>query len=287
MATLHEYYSSDFKLLATGSEMTFTRADGQGGPLTVDAHTHCDTNSHVRFVSYFVSESEYSLERAVILIQNPQLVLEQADKSVAVTMSHPATYGSGIVMSELPFSGRIFLYIDRLLPDVDKEALLAVATQAGIYLQIRDRMHSDFLNLHEKPWAFISHDSRDKDELVRPLADKLRAMMCPVWYDEYSLKVGDSVRESIDRGLGDAPKCILVLSPNFLSNPGWTKGEFNAAMGKHFSAGGSVLLPIWHGVSKADVEAYSPMVADIQALKSDRAIDELARELFVAINPTT
>ena len=287
MATLHEYYSSDFKLLAMGSEMTFTRADGHGDPLTVGASAHCDTDSGVRFVSYFVAEPDYSLDRAVLLIQNPQLVLDQADQNVAVTMSHPATYENGVVMSELPFSGRIFLYVDRLLSDTDKEALLAVATQAGIKLAIRDRAHSDFFNLHEKPWAFISHDSRDKNDLVRPLADKLRAMMCPVWYDEYSLKVGDSIRESIDKGLGDAPKCILILSPHFLSNPGWTKGEFNAAMGKHFSAGGSVLLPVWHGVSKAEVAAYSPMVADIQALKSDRAIDELARELFVAINPTT
>jgi cyclophilin family peptidyl-prolyl cis-trans isomerase len=49
-----------------------------------------------------------------------------------------------------------------------------------------------------------------------------------------------------------------------------------AAMGKHFSAGGSVLLPIWHGVSKAEVAAYNPMVADIQALRSDEGLDALA-----------
>jgi hypothetical protein len=111
-------------------------------------------------------------------------------------------------------------------------------------------------------------------------------MMCPVWYDEYSLRVGQSLRESIDKGLSEARKCILVLSPNFLSNPGWTKGEFNAAVDMHFSKGGSVVLPIWLNVSRKDVAEYSPLVVDIVALKADMNIDELARKLFVEINPS-
>lgn len=34
-------------------------------------------------------------------------------------------------------------------------------------------------------------------------------------YHEFSLKVGDKLRESIEKGLKDCRKCILVLSPNF------------------------------------------------------------------------
>jgi TIR domain len=49
--------------------------------------------------------------------------------------------------------------------------------------------------------AFICHASEDKAALVRPLAERLRAEHVEVWYDEFSLSVGDSLRRSIDRGL--------------------------------------------------------------------------------------
>ena len=78
----------------------------------------------------------------------------------------------------------------------------------------------------EKPLAFISHDSRDKDGLLRQLAHEMVRLLCPVWYDEYSLKVGDSrLRANIEKGLKEARKCIIILSPNFLSNEGWSKAD--------------------------------------------------------------
>jgi len=118
---------------------------------------------------------------------------------------------------------------------------------------------------------------------VRPLVEKLQSMLCPIWYDDYSLKPGDSLREAIDRGLSEARKCVLILSPNFLSNPGWTKGEFNASMNRHFTSGGSVVIPVWHNVSRTDVYSYSALVADIVALNSNVGVDELARRLCKSV----
>jgi hypothetical protein len=131
----------------------------------------------------------------------------------------------------------------------------------------------------------MCHDSRDKDDFVRPLVERLGEFMCPVWYDEYALKPGDSLRESIDAGLMEAPRCVLVLSPNFLGNPGWTKGEFNAAMNKHFNSGGSVLLPVWHGVSRDEVAGYSSLIPDILAVNSSVGLDETARRIARALKP--
>ena len=45
---------------------------------------------------------------------------------------------------------------------------------------------------------FISHASEDKDDLVRPLAEQLRPRGLRVWFDETELKLGDSLRRSID-----------------------------------------------------------------------------------------
>lgn len=60
--------------------------------------------------------------------------------------------------------------------------------------------------------VFVSHASEDKDAFVRPLVERLREAHIEVWYDEFSLNVGDSLRRSIDRGLAQARFGIVVLT---------------------------------------------------------------------------
>lgn len=59
--------------------------------------------------------------------------------------------------------------------------------------------------------VFISHAHEDK-EVARPLAEALRERGLTVWYDEYVLRLGDSLRETIDRGLATARFGIVILS---------------------------------------------------------------------------
>jgi hypothetical protein len=49
--------------------------------------------------------------------------------------------------------------------------------------------------------CFICHASEDKEEVARPLAESLRERGYAVWFDEFELDVGDSLREAIDQGL--------------------------------------------------------------------------------------
>jgi hypothetical protein len=287
MPTLREYFTTELPGPAQSFDY-FPRVGLHGRPITVRAQVHFNFAHHVRYVSYFVPEGQYVLQLALFLARDPQPVLDKVSNLLVQFQSNreEAVYCNPVTGGKLPFSGRIFLYIDEILSDEDKAELVRAAESSGINLQIKDKQYSNYQTLHEKPWAFISHDSRDKDPFVKDLAAKLRSMMCPVWYDEYSLKIGQSLRESIDKGLQEASKCILVLSPNFFSNPGWAKGEFNAAMNKHFSGDGSVVLPIWLNVSKAEVAEYSPLIADVYALNANMNIDELARSLFLATSPS-
>ena len=48
---------------------------------------------------------------------------------------------------------------------------------------------------------FLSHASEDKETFARPLAEQLQAAGLRVWFDEFTLTVGDGLRRSIDRGL--------------------------------------------------------------------------------------
>ena len=70
--------------------------------------------------------------------------------------------------------------------------------------------------------VFICHASEDKDDFVRPLAELLAQQHIDVWYDEFSLSIGDSLSQKIDEGLAKSKFGIVVLSPSFFKKP-WAK----------------------------------------------------------------
>lgn len=90
--------------------------------------------------------------------------------------------------------------------------------------------------------AFICHASEDKNALVRPLAERLVEQRVEVWYDEFSLSVGDSLRRSIDRGLRQSRFGVVVLSPSFFSKQ-WSEWELDGLVARQNGGEASVILP--------------------------------------------
>jgi hypothetical protein len=126
--------------------------------------------------------------------------------------------------------------------------------------------------------VFISHASEDKDSVVRPLALALRDEGLDVWYDEFELKIGDSLRRKIDAGLARSRFGVVVLSQAFFKK-GWANYELDGLVTKAVS-GDQVLLPVWHNVSKDEVMAYSPSLADKLARSTaTHTIQEIAEEI--------
>ena len=146
--------------------------------------------------------------------------------------------------------------------------------------------HESLIQHEAETWdAFISHAGEDKDSFVRPLAEELRRKGLSIWYDEFSLTVGDSLRESIDRGLAQSRFGIVVLSPNFF-NKGWPQRELNALATREASQiGVKVILPVWHNVNKEDVARYSPMLADRVAAPTYKGLEYVVTELLRVIQP--
>ncbi|TAK64593.1 MAG: toll/interleukin-1 receptor domain-containing protein [Dehalococcoidia bacterium] len=139
---------------------------------------------------------------------------------------------------------------------------------------------------HKEHDVFISHASEDKESFVRALAEGLRARGVNVWYDEFELKVGDSLRRSIDRGLVKSRFGIVVFSSAFFAK-NWPQYELDGLVTKETSSGGKVILPIWHKVSKDEVAGYSPTLADKVALNTGiQSLDEIIEELVAVICPT-
>ncbi|HEX7298768.1 MAG TPA: toll/interleukin-1 receptor domain-containing protein [Solirubrobacteraceae bacterium] len=140
------------------------------------------------------------------------------------------------------------------------------------------------INPAESSWdVFISHASQDKDAIVRPLAAELRGRGLRVWYDEYELKIGDSLRARIEQGLASSRRGIVIISPNFFKKH-WTQEELNGLTALEAASGHHRLLPVWHNVSHADVARHAPMLADRLAGTTSQPIAELAVQLIEALD---
>jgi len=130
--------------------------------------------------------------------------------------------------------------------------------------------------------VFISHATEDKDAVVRPLAHALQDREISVWYDEFELQVGDSLRRRIDSGIARSRFGLVVLSKPFFAK-GWAQYELDGLVTMAIG-GKQILLPIWHEISKDEVVAQSPSLADRVALRtSDFGIDEIADEIAAVI----
>jgi len=153
---------------------------------------------------------------------------------------------------------------------------------------ISDESGSISSEVSKKYDVFISHASEDKDIVVRPLAHALADRGLDVWYDEFEMRIGDSLRLKIDNGLANSRFGIVVLSESFLKKD-WPNYELDGLVTKGVS-GEQVLLPIWHAITKAQVVAFSPSLADKLARNTttstvDEIVDEIA-ELIHGRSPT-
>lgn len=281
MATLREYFDVDLnRCLSVHSNWEMKNQNGEVLH-TIIARISQDFDGNAKYWSFFIESGIDVLPSVHALLSSPQVencMLSPEGDGVYVEMGF-SDYSERGTSDTLVFTKRIILYIDELLGEAGRSQIKQMGLDKGFFIIVRDMEYALKRSELEKPLAFISHDSRDKDDLVRQLAHELSKLMCPVWYDEFSLNVGDSLRASIESGLKETRKCVVVLSPNFLSNDGWGKAEFDSVYTREILEKDNVILPVWHNVTVDDVYQYSPRLADKVGLNSELGIEELARRL--------
>jgi hypothetical protein len=130
--------------------------------------------------------------------------------------------------------------------------------------------------------VFISHAHEDKDDIAKPLATALQEKGLAVWYDEFSLALGDSLRQSIDRGLANSRYGIVVLSEHFFAKH-WPTQELNGLVTRE-SKGQKVILPIWHKVTREQVSQYSPILADRVAASTEQGLVNMVQQIMRALS---
>lgn len=201
---------------------------------------------------------------------------------------------SSPVRLQVPNSGKWYVTIDmqglggsvrtsiRILPSPLPEMRQPALSTVPSLLQ--DKNKPPEYDYEEREYdVFISHASEDKDEVVRPLANALRNEGLSVWYDEFELKIGDSLRRKIDKGLANSRFGIVILSKDFIRK-GWTNYELDGIITKSIT-NEQIVLPIWHNITKKEVIQYSPSLADKLARNTATyTVDEIAIEIAEVIN---
>ena len=114
---------------------------------------------------------------------------------------------------------------------------------------------------------FISHATEDKDEIARPLAEALRNEGFSVWYDEYTLTLGDHLRRKIDKGLETSRYGLVILSPYFFAKQ-WPQHELDTLLDREIHERRKLIMPIWHKIDKDDVAGYSSSLAMRYAVRT-------------------
>lgn len=133
--------------------------------------------------------------------------------------------------------------------------------------------------------VFISHASEDKDAVARPLAAALENAGLTVWYDEYSLKLGDRLRRTIEQGLRDSRYGIIILSHSFFAKE-WPQSELDGLVALE-TDGRQRIIPIWHNITHQDVLHYSPILGDRLAISTGKGLDLIAKEVMKTVNSSS
>lgn len=123
--------------------------------------------------------------------------------------------------------------------------------------------------------VFISHASEDKD-FARPLAEHLVSQGISVWFDEYELKLGDSLRRKIEDGLLHSRHGLVLMSKSFFQKD-WPQKELDALFSLETQE--RRILPLWHGLDAADIKQSAPLLADKVAMLTSKGIPAIVAEI--------
>ena len=210
--------------------------------------------------------------------------VERACPNTIIWSRCPTSHG--VSTAELSFCGRVYMYSQAELTKPQVESIYNEGRKKGLFVEYYGPSWAKERSEMEKPLAFISHDSRDKAKIARPLALELSGQGVRVWFDEFALKIGDSLRESIERGLRETDFCVLILTKNFLSNEGWSKTEFDSVFTREIIQKQKLFLPVWHDVTPAEVYEYSPSLADRMAVNWKDGKEKVATKIKQKVKPS-
>ena len=250
-----------------------------GSEVAIQTRVHRDYDSGGTHVSYFIPATERILPIARSLVR-PKLIRALVRDARTWRADLSALDGERRMHADLlPFTGRVAIYSDCEISDADWSLLTRGAAASGVYLTFHGPGYARARAKAEHPLAFILHDSHDRS-IAQRLAEHLRGFGAPVWFDEFSIPAEVGLRESIDRGMSECRRAIVIVSRSFLESASGAREELDALCSRDVESKSTGLIPIWYAVDRAEVGSYSASLADRRAFRWDPHVDRLAALIF-------
>lgn len=133
----------------------------------------------------------------------------------------------------------------------------------------------------EKFDSFLSYAGEDED-FAKELVGALKAKGFNIWYAPLNLSVGDKLLDSIEKGMNESPSGILLITQDYLRK-GWTNYEMDILIRQNIESDKKI-FPIWHNVTKSDVEQRHAGLAGIIAINTNLGFPNLVLKLTKALS---
>ena len=124
--------------------------------------------------------------------------------------------------------------------------------------------------------VFICHASKDKPT-ARQVAHFLKGLGSEVWFDEWEIKVGESIVQKIDGALGQVTHLLLLLSKHSVYRP-WVQKEFSSALMRQLSDSSITVLPM-----RLDDSQLPALLADIKYADARTGLSQGLAEIEYAL----
>lgn len=209
-----------------------------------------------------VNKEDVETAEEITLVPMPSVTLSfsiRAAKSIKRTLANTLVASENYRIPLIPSEDQhtFPLWVDDVRPD----APVRISGETNIILKGDLEINiNETIDTESDYDVFICHASEDKEEIVRPLANALSDAGLRVWYDEFELEMGDSLRQKIDYGLSNSRYGVVILSPSFWQKE-WTQHELDGLLQRDLSEE-KVLLTIRYDLSISQLENESPSLAN-------------------------
>jgi len=134
------------------------------------------------------------------------------------------------------------------------------------------------------PRVFISYSSSDRPFVAR-LASDLKRLGVAVWWDQWAIRVGDSISEKVQDGISGAAWLAVVLSPRSVASA-WVQRELGAAFVTELERRQIFVLPLLYEECDIPLLLRDKLYADFRASYQD-GLDAVLERLEAPLDRST
>jgi len=129
----------------------------------------------------------------------------------------------------------------------------------------------------QKRLVYLAHASEDK-AIVKPFAEHLLRRGIDVWYDNWEIGFGDSLRRKMEQGLGDCTHFVVILTATSIKKP-WVQEEIDAALVRTVE-GSARFIGLRHELEVSELSPFLRGRFAPEFLLSDQSYEELVAQIY-------